>query len=103
MALLDQYNLTQDADFPKKVRIAMVTAAIQIVGEAQSSMTTNDWRKRHSLGVSVLNDPDGHIQRFLDATVTNAAITAASSDNDIQFQVNSVFGDIAGCGAAGVR
>ena len=98
MAYTDQFDLTQNVDFVKKVRVAMCTAATQIVGEAQTTMPFHEWRLRHRLGVAVLNNPDDYVQRFLDAVVTNAAIVTGSIDSDIQFQVNAVFGDVAGVG-----
>jgi hypothetical protein len=105
MAFTDQYALARPGDatsttFQKQVHIAMCTAATLIVGEDKSTMTNADWQKRHRYGVAILNDPDSYIQRFLDAVVTNAALGATPSDNDVQFTVNSVFGDLAGVGQA---
>jgi hypothetical protein len=102
MAFADQYDLarpgaTADA-FEKRVFEAMMTAAHQIVGEDQGSMTGTNHKKRHDLAHAILNAPDEHIQNFKDSVVTNASITAASTDADVQFTVNSNFGDIAGVG-----
>ena len=98
MAFTDQFTLSQDAVFQGRVKIAMAKAAVDIVGESQESKTTQTHRKRHQLGVAVLNDPDTYLDRFVLAVVTNAVITGASNDGDVEFTVASVFDDIAGVG-----
>lgn len=103
MALIDQYQMSQDAVFKQKVRMAMIKAALDIVGESQSSMSISEWRKRHNLGVAILNDPSAYIDRFAEAAATNTTIAAETdgdsvTDNDIETQIAGQFGDIAGVG-----
>ena len=98
MAFTDQYTLSQDAVFQGRVKVAMAKVAVAVVGEAKGAQDFRDWRKRHALGVAILNDPDSYVDKFVMATVTNAAITGASKDGDIEFQVTAVYPDIAGVG-----
>ena len=101
MAYVDQYALSEDAVFQQRVKVAMVTAALQIVGEAQGEMHGRNHKRRHDLGVRILNDPDALVAQFSLAAATNAAISAGSLDSDIQFQINAQFGDFAGVGDCG--
>ena len=96
MAYTDQHTLAIDAIFQSRVKVAMATAGIAIVGEAQAAMSTQETRKRQQYGIQVLNDLDGHLDTFSFAVTQNATITAASLDSDIQFTVNSVWNDLAG-------
>ena len=95
MAYTDQYNLSQDTIFRGRVLIAMQTAALQILGEDPGTNHAKTHR-RSALATEVLGDPNQHLDAFAFSVVSNAAITAASTDNDIQFQVNSVWDDHAG-------
>ncbi len=113
MSFLAQHNLAIDdgvdadaSDFRKRVRLAMHKTATQIQGEAQTTLTLEQWQKRGRLATTILgviNDPPGIVSAsslWLDAfalSVTqNAVITAVSLDSDIEFQVAAVWDDIAG-------
>ena len=96
MAYTDQHALALDAVFQSRVKVAMATAGIAIVGEAQAAMSTQETRKRQKYGIQVLNDLDGHLDTFAFAVTQNAAIVTGSTDDDIQFTVNSVWNDLAG-------
>lgn len=116
MALLDQHKLaifvdvteTPDAtDFRRRVQVAMHKTAVAVQGEAQSALTLQQWQKRAALATTILGtvaDADGALvaasSAWLDAfalgVVTNASITAASTDNDIEFQVAAIWDDVAG-------
>ena len=93
MAYVDQVALAADSIFRKRVKEAMITAATQVQSEATA--TAND-TNRSNYAKLVLNNPDNYLEAFCQAVVSNAAITAASLDSDIQFQVNAVFTDLAG-------
>ena len=100
MGFTEQFTLSNDAVFQGRVKVAMAKVAVDVVGESQATTGNNTLahRKRHALGVAILNDPDSYLANFTLATVTNAAITGASTDGDIEFQVSAVFSDIAGVG-----
>ncbi|MGW0805953.1 hypothetical protein [Nonomuraea sp. NPDC002799] len=101
MAFADQVALAGDPVFRSKVRMATVTAAVLVAGEAQEALSVEAYQKRQVLANRVLTAA-GYGERgevldmFAWAVAQNAAITAASSDSDIQFTINSVWSDCAG-------
>ena len=98
MAYVDQAALAQDTVFRNKVRIAMVTAAVLIGGEAQAGMDTTTYGKRQNLAAQVLLSAGGGnwLDAFSWAIAQNAAVTSSSVDGDIQFTCNAVWNDLAG-------
>jgi hypothetical protein len=95
MPFLNDYSLSQDLDFRKKLRIAMAKVALAVVGENPSTNGTYD-EKRHAYGVAVLNNVDAYLDRFAYAAVSQGTLSGLSTDGDIEFMVTSVFSDLAG-------
>lgn len=95
MAFLDQVTLATDGNFVSKVQQAMITSAIQIVAEKDSVDNHYD-SMRLSYAVTVLKDPRRYAQLMSYGVATNGAINSQSSDNDIQFTVNSMWDAYAG-------
>lgn len=85
MTFLDQYQLAQDADFLGRVAVATVKAAVAVMAEADPTP------ERVKYAGIVLRNPHGAAQQMALAVVTNAVITAESSDSDIEFTVNSMY------------
>jgi hypothetical protein len=96
MALLDQYNLAQGAEFRSRVAMAMVVAAKDVQGEAQGALSVDHYRKRQSLARSVILGPAQYVDRFVWLCATNTGLLGTPSDGDIQFTVNSMWDDAAG-------
>lgn len=98
MAYTDQAALAGDGTFRDRVRVAVATAAVQIMGEAVDAYSDTQFGKRQALAYQALQDAAGGVvlEAFVWATVQNAAITGGSLDSDIQFQVNAVWDDVAG-------
>ena len=122
MAFLDQWKLAMcttvggnciqaDVDdtvpFRARVELAMVKVATQVQGEPIGTLTARQWTKRATLATNVLSVqtfengtclPGSQIwlDTFCLAVTTNATITAASTDADIEFQVTAVWDDVAG-------
>lgn len=82
--------------FQRRVKSAMVTAAVQIGAENTDSPPTEAQRLRHALSANVLLDPNKWARNFAEAVAQNPVITYTSSDNDIQFTTNSVWNAVAG-------
>lgn len=93
MTYVVQDNLAHDSVFLQRIRVAMVTAATNI--QAEDPGTTNH-TNRSNYAKLVLNTPDGYMQAFSDAVVSNVAITSASTDSDLQFTVNSLWNAMCG-------
>lgn len=98
MAYTEQAALAADTEFRDRVRVALATAAIQVMGEDTASFDAEQFGKRQALAYAVLQDAAGGpwLEAFVWATVQNPAITGASLDSDIQFTVNAVWDDLAG-------
>lgn len=104
MAYIDSANLAIDATFQQTIRVAMVTAALNIMTE--SSNTANH-TQRAVFAENILRNPNEYIYSFAFAVACNPAIpvqqdkttgeyTTTASDSDIQFTVNSDFNSLAG-------
>lgn len=98
MAFTDQATLADDITFRSRVRVALATAAVQVMGEAKAAYSDEHFGKRQSLAYEVLRAASSgmYLEAFVWATVQNAAITSSSLDSDIQFQVNAVWDDLSG-------
>ena len=92
MALLDEYNLSQDTDFVKKVAMAAERKAVAIFAESVTGLT---FTARKKLARQILTDPAGQAggisvllardsviaaKAAAPATITDAEITTALSD-----------------------
>jgi hypothetical protein len=95
MALIDQANLAVDPAFMARVQMAIVQAALQIVGEELGEDPDLSYR-RQSLGINVLQRPAEMAPQFSWAVAANPAITTEATDGDIQFTITTVWNDIAG-------
>jgi hypothetical protein len=95
VAYVDQAALADDETFRGRVRVAMVTAAINVMGEAKE---TDDqiYGKRQALAYQVLTNSGSYVDQFSWSVAANVAITASSIDSDIQFTVNSLWDDLSG-------
>lgn len=88
-------DLAEDVVFRGKVEVAIVKAALAISGEATTVNPTVDL-ERHKLASSVIISRASLIGVFAFACVANGALTASSTDADVEFTVNSVWNDVAG-------
>lgn len=98
MAYTDQATLADDTTFRSRVRVAVSTAAVQVMGEDKANYSDVKFGKRQALAYDVLRSAASGLllEAFVWATVQNAAITGSSLDSDIQFQVNQVWDDLSG-------
>ena len=98
MAFTDQATLAENTVFRTKVRVALATAAKDVMGEAKASMSDTEFGKRQALAFEVLRAAASgmYLEAFVWAVVANPVITDQSPDDAIQFTVNSSWGDLAG-------
>lgn len=96
MSYTEQAALAADVSFQNRVRVAVVTAAVAVMGEAKGQMTDSVFNKRQAFAYQVLGNSGGYLERFVWGVVANVAITGASIDSDIQFTVNSLWSDMSG-------
>ena len=95
MAYADIYNAATDANWQGRCQVAMWKAAHDILAEDPE---TPDHERRHDWAVSALRDqltitPKQIAMQVL-RNATIAANPGAATDSDIQFQVNSILGDL---------
>lgn len=95
MAYADIYNAATDANWQGRCQVAMWKAAHDILAEDPG---TPDHERRHDWAVSALRDqltitPKQIAMQVL-RNATIAANPGAATDSDIQFQVNSILGDL---------
>jgi hypothetical protein len=96
MAFVDQAALASDTSFLARVRVAVVTAATQIMGEDKAAADDVVFAKRQALAGDALTTAGlSVLQAFAWAVVANPSIVTGSTDSDIQFTINAVWNDIA--------
>jgi hypothetical protein len=93
MALIDSINLAATAEFRNKVTLLVVKAAHAIMTEGSAVANHTE---RVNLAKRALVSPESVGVQFAYGVVTNAAITAESTDGDIEFTVNSMWNAYAG-------
>lgn len=93
---LINYELMADADFVSKTEMLLIKACNSIAGEDTTTYSYTTVTKRHNLTQKIyLNTPE-YKGIFIRAICAQGTLTSSSSDNDIEFTINSVFNDIAG-------
>ena len=94
MAALDQYNLSHDLAFNQPIelirRVQMLMQKSAIAVAAEDPATANH-AARVTFGNKVLMNPSGYAELMAQGVVSGGIITAASSDSDIEFTVNSLW------------
>jgi hypothetical protein len=96
MDFTEQLTLAQDPAFRGRVKMAALTAALSIVAEPVTVASQEYHRLRQALAFGVVADPSSVMDRFSFAVACNVAITADSTDSDIQYTVNQVWDAMAG-------
>lgn len=99
-ALSAQYTLSQNATVQQAIRMAMVSNANTIIGEALDILHPVKHGKRHDLALQVLRDPDYWLMRFVYSTIANDVLTGSSTDAQIKAEVLVSFDRIAGIDVA---
>lgn len=94
MALSDMTDLAIYPPFVRRVTGAMLKAAVNVGSEEFDG--SNYKLARRALVKQVLEDSPLWGSRFAYAVVSNVAVTNDSTDNDIEFTVNSVWDAVAG-------
>ena len=93
MSFLVQSNLAKDADFVARVTHAAIKSAAAVQAEAANVV---GHIKRTDFALQVLRSSQVYGPLMAQGVVTNVAISAASTDNDIEFTVNSLWNAFAG-------
>lgn len=86
--------LAMHPGFRDRVRIAMITAAVDIGAEEYDGTEYRRLRRAHA--VNVLFDQDGYAERYAWIVAANPAISFVSPDDALQFTVNSRWDAVSG-------
>lgn len=89
-------ELAELPSFQRRVRAAMITAAKDVAAELVNPQDPQRSQQRRGLALNVFADIEKHTRMFAILVATNGVITSESSDNDVQFTVNSVWDAVAG-------
>lgn len=105
MALIDSSILVNNANFSERVKVAVVTSAVAIIGETIGTMTQAQTNKRQAMAAAILAG-SVNWSLWLYAVASNPSIAsqgvsgdppvAVANDGDIQFTVNSTWDKMAG-------
>jgi hypothetical protein len=93
MSFVEQVTLAEEPEFKRRVQGAMVKSAIFVSSEDPA---TAGHATRVQWATQVLRDPAHYAARMAFGVAANPAITADSTDADIEFTVNSVWNAYAG-------
>jgi len=89
MAFTNDYLTGVDDTFRRRVTVAVVKAAVQIIGEAIGTMSTTRLGKRHDYAMRVISDPSNFNSNVpfvlaaagLDTTATDAVLVSTLVSN----------------------
>lgn len=90
------YELVQNDTFNIRTEMLLIKSCNAIVGEDTTTYSYATVVKRHNLCMNVYADITEYRMRFVRAIAAQGTLTTSSSDNDIEFTINSVFNDLAG-------
>lgn len=93
MAYLTQYATANDADFLKRVTMAMLDFAHDVATEDPA---TNFHLERLSLSIEVYRNPGSYAQTFSLGICAFSPLTGGSTDQNIKDAVASVWNSVAG-------
>ena len=99
MSYLNANDLAESRTFLIRVKVALVTAAANVVHEDASGFTPARKDKRNALARAILADPNTYATSFVWGVVANSTIAQNgldSPDGDIAYQVSAIFDAMAG-------
>lgn len=99
MAAIDNYNLSQDETFIKKCETLLLKSANAISGEQPlpgGTYPEDVVVKRGILCSNIYRSPVEWGKIFARVCAAQGTLSTSSTDNDIEFTINSVFNDVAG-------
>lgn len=93
-----QIALAEDGEFQARVRQAMVTAAVHLMGRRPENTpgAIALHAKQTALAHAILVDPLAKQRAWAYVVVANPQISAQSADADIQRTVNAIWNEMAG-------
>lgn len=87
MSFLEQHELANNQDLRIKVKMAVIKAANSVLGDPSRE-------SEFKFCYLIIREPDNNywLNQIMYSVIANPVITTESTDQDIEFTVNSVFG-----------
>jgi hypothetical protein len=100
-------ELSNKTEFVKRIKVAYILAATNIVGENPAAYTAIQATKRHNLATAILNDPSKYQRKFALVLAVQPGLNdkydpetldyiGTNQDADIAFTINSIWDDMSG-------
>ena len=96
MTYAEQASLATEQGFRLRVKVALLHAALDVLGETQGGVSAVVWGKRQAFAAQVIVEPDRYLDRVAWAVVTDTSMGQGTSDTDLQNRVNGLWNDQAG-------
>ena len=98
MSYNGDFLLSQDNDFKRTIRIAMMRISMVILSPGSSTGNPTEDAMRKEYAHKILADANQYVDNFALAAVTNPAtkLNAESLDSDVQSVVDAIFSIMAG-------
>jgi hypothetical protein len=88
VALTDDFGLTQDGLFLRRVQMAIVSTALAVQSEATS---TANHAARSAFALAILANPPGYAQMMASGMSVDGATSAASTDAQLETRASAIF------------
>jgi hypothetical protein len=96
MSFLESYADAYNQDFQKRVTSGIYKAAQNVASEAKGLMTDAQYTKRQNLAFRTKNQGESFVAQWSLSICSGGLITTASTDQDIEFTINSQWDAFAG-------
>lgn len=88
MALINDSDLSQDAVFLDRVKMAIISTALAVQSEATN---TANHAARSAYSLLVLNNPTGYAKLMAPGFTVDGAITSSSTDANLESRASAIF------------
>lgn len=88
MALINDFDLTQDSVFLHRIQMAIVSTAIAV--QAESTVTANH-AARSAFALLVLANPSGYATLMVSGMTTDGSTTSVSTDSALETRASAIW------------
>lgn len=88
MALINDWDLTQDGVFLHRVQMAIVSTALAVQAE---SVATANHQARSAFAMQILSNPVGYSQLMAPGMTVDGSTTSASTDAQLESRASAIF------------
>ena len=88
MALINDYDLTQDGIFLHRAQMALVSTALTVQAE---SVATANHAARSAFAMAILNNPEGYARLMAPGLTTDGNIISTATDAALEVRAAAIF------------